>query len=79
MLTRALLANETSLFPPQQVSVRGPGRLLLCTDGLNAELDDVTIAALLGRGQPADACAALVEQALANGGSDNVTVIVVDL
>ena len=79
VLTRALLANETSLFPPQQVSVRGPGRLLLCTDGLNAELDDVTIAALLGRGQPADACAALVEQALANGGSDNVTVIVVDL
>ena len=55
-----------------------PGsRLLLCTDGLTNMVDDEDIASLLGGGAAADACDALVEAALANGGIDNVTVIVV--
>jgi protein phosphatase len=51
-------------------------RLLLCTDGLSNMVDDTGIASLLGEGDAQQACDALVESALANGGIDNVTVIV---
>ena len=51
-------------------------RLLLCTDGLSNMVDDAGIGALLGEGDAQQACDALVESALANGGIDNVTVIV---
>jgi len=55
-----------------------PGeRLLLCSDGLNGELDDATIEALLrGEGTPAQIADALVAAAVDHGGQDNVTVVV---
>ena len=54
-----------------------PGsRLLLCTDGLTNMVEDRDVAELLGRGDAQEACDALVEAALDNGGVDNVTVIV---
>jgi protein phosphatase len=52
-------------------------RLLLCTDGLTDLVDADAIATELDRGTPADeVCRALVEQGLARGGRDNVTVVV---
>ena len=51
--------------------------LLLCTDGLTKHVTDQTITAELGRGEGAEAtCRRLVDDALAGGGSDNVSVIV---
>ncbi len=52
--------------------------LLLCSDGLTKMLDDADIASILARTQhnPRRACHELVEEALARGGEDNVTVIV---
>ena len=51
--------------------------LLLCSDGLTTEVDDLTIARLLAQSpDPQSACDQLVAQALHNGGSDNVTVVV---
>jgi PPM family protein phosphatase len=51
-------------------------RLLLCSDGLTDMIDDVGIADVLGRETRSDqACQRLVECALANGGKDNVTVV----
>jgi PPM family protein phosphatase len=51
-------------------------RLLLCSDGLTDMIDDVEIADVLGRETRSDqACQRLVERALANGGKDNVTVV----
>jgi len=51
--------------------------LLLCTDGLTDMVDDSAISAILAAGAPpSEACAALVERALQNGGKDNVTVAV---
>lgn len=51
---------------------------LLCSDGLTGVVDDDTIAEILLVYPDPDATAdALVERALANGGPDNVTVIVV--
>lgn len=55
------------------------GRLLLCSDGANGELPDDQIAQLLGSGSPQEACERLVAAALEAGGSDNVTVLIVDL
>ncbi|MFO1091963.1 MAG: protein phosphatase 2C domain-containing protein [Planctomycetaceae bacterium] len=54
-----------------------PGdRLLLCTDGLVDMVPDAQIAAELGKNpEPQAACDALVARALANGGKDNVTVV----
>jgi protein phosphatase len=50
--------------------------LLLCTDGLTDMLDDAAIAAVLAREtRSSEACQQLVERALANGGRDNVTVV----
>jgi serine/threonine protein phosphatase PrpC len=49
--------------------------LLLCSDGLNAHVDDTEIGAALGGASDADTiCRDLVERALAGGGSDNVSV-----
>jgi PPM family protein phosphatase len=52
-------------------------RLLLCSDGLTDLVDDQTIATILHDATTAhDACTRLLQQALDNGGRDNVTVIV---
>ena len=52
--------------------------VLLCTDGLNKMLDDSAIAAVLARcsGDPDRASYELIKEALAQGGEDNVTVVV---
>jgi serine/threonine protein phosphatase PrpC len=58
-----------------------PGiRLLVCSDGLTGEVEDSRLRELLGAGHPpAETATALVEEALAEGGRDNVTVLVVDV
>ncbi len=78
-LTKALLAYDLEPPVPRIASIYGPGRLLLCSDGLMAELDDQQISRLLAAGAPADAAASLVQATLEAGASDNVTVVVVDL
>lgn len=49
---------------------------LLCSDGLTDMVEDETIAALLSAGTQEHQVQELVERALANGGRDNVTVLV---
>lgn len=54
-------------------------RLLLCSDGLTKEVRDQDIARILAENPaPASAASALVQAALDNRGSDNVTVVVID-
>ncbi len=57
-----------------------PGdRILLCTDGLTDMVDDDGIAARMGSVEPPQRITdLLVEDALGNGGVDNVTVIVIE-
>jgi protein phosphatase len=51
-------------------------QVLLCTDGLTEMVSDAAIAEELRQQQPAaDACRALVDLALQEGGKDNVTVV----
>lgn len=53
--------------------------LLLCSDGLNDELDDAQIGNILDAHAAPDAAAdALIEAALVSGGKDNVSVVLVE-
>ncbi|GLZ40409.1 protein phosphatase 2C domain-containing protein [Actinokineospora sp. NBRC 105648] len=79
VVTRALgapVAPEPDLlvFPPTVGD-----RFLLCSDGLTGELDDGTIADILAaEPDPRAAAERLVRAAVAAGGRDNVTAVVVD-
>lgn len=55
-------------------------RLLICSDGLTGEVTDEAIRAGLAlSGATAEAARNLVQQAVANGGRDNVSVVVLDV
>lgn len=76
-LVRAL---GMELFEPsvRDVPLRKGDQLLLCSDGLYKEVSDDDIATILSRNPAPQAAAdALVSQALANGGRDNVSVVVI--
>jgi serine/threonine protein phosphatase PrpC len=66
--------------PDLRAEALEPGDIyLLCTDGLLEALDEARIAALLGLQPPAQACEALVREAYARGGRDNITAIVLEV
>ena len=55
-------------------------RFLLCSDGLNGEVgDDAIRDTLVRQATPAAAANRLVEQAMASGGHDNISVVIVDV
>lgn len=70
---------ETEALHPHVTTVEGPGRLLLCSDGLSDVVDTARIDDLLSEVDAATAISRLVDAALAGGGPDNVTIVVVDL
>ncbi|MGN6327273.1 PP2C family protein-serine/threonine phosphatase [Pseudolysinimonas sp.] len=77
VVTRALGAHDSVLPDVRVLDLRLPGPapvLLICSDGLTKELDDRGIAQLLDQGADADG---LVAAAVAAGGRDNVTAVVV--
>ena len=78
VLTQAIGAGKRSLQPEiRRCRLEDGDVLLLCTDGLTEMIDDISIAAILGAHELSDdACQALVNVALDNGGVDNVTVVV---
>ncbi|MGB0100731.1 MAG: protein phosphatase 2C domain-containing protein [Nocardioides sp.] len=61
------------------VSTAPGDRLLLCSDGLTDLVSDPVVAELLAKGPPGAAAAGLVQAALAGGGLDNVTCVVLDI
>lgn len=80
VITRAL---GTDPAPSPDLWVFPPGddeRFLICSDGIPLELDDGRIAEVLrAEPDPQRAAQSLVDQAVTNGGHDNVTAVVVDL
>jgi protein phosphatase len=62
------------------IDLREGDRILLCSDGLNTMVSDLTIEGLLAAGQGVEPTAwALIEQANTAGGLDNTTVLVIDV
>jgi len=80
ILTRALGIEPDVEVDVWHVPPHVGDRILLCSDGLINELGDNEIASVLGQHpDPEDAAQALVQRARDNGGSDNITVVVVDI
>ena len=78
MITRAVGIGPDLESDTRAVDVRPGDRFLLCSDGLTDLVSPARIADLLSAAAaPAGACRALVEAALAAGGLDNVTVMVI--
>ena len=78
IVTRAM-GNRIDLdVDIKEEDVRPGDVFLLCSDGLNSMLEDEVITRILRdhAEDPRTACQALVDQANARGGEDNVTVIV---
>ncbi len=79
VITRAIGASD-SLADSWLVPVTNGERLLLCSDGLYGEVDDESIRAVLTmNGRPETVASVLVDHAKANGGRDNITVVVIDV
>lgn len=77
VITRALGGDDRIEIDCEMVDVQDGDIFLLCSDGLSNEVADHEIEQALRPGHCPQAAQALVELALAHGGRDNVTVVVV--
>lgn len=79
-IPRNIITRALGMSPDVQVDVlshdmRSGDAYLICSDGLSAHVDDDEIGAVVRTSETLEAaCAALVAQANAGGGSDNITV-----
>ncbi|GAB3603082.1 PP2C family protein-serine/threonine phosphatase [Microbacterium aureliae] len=79
VITRAIGAGSASSPDYWLLPAEAGDRLLICSDGLTAELDDARILQILREeADPQAAALRLVDDALAAGGRDNITTLVVD-
>jgi len=80
VVTRALSGGDEPQVDVQALEVKSNDRVLLCSDGLSSVVTDARIAAILAEHpDPEEACTALVAEANAAGGPDNVTTLVVNI
>lgn len=79
VITRALGSDPNMEPDTYRLRVEDGDLLMLCSDGLSSMVEDAAIeAVMLEHHDPQECCDALVAEALAAGGLDNVTVVVVD-
>lgn len=78
VLTRAIGVHQTLCLDLEYEVVEPGDRFLLCSDGLYNDLKDDEILLRLQQGSVEEAVQALVDGALANGGRDNITAMVLD-
>ena len=80
ILTRALGVSPDVEADMWELQLRAGDRIVLCSDGLSNELSLEELGQVLAaEPDPGDAARRLVEEANARGGSDNITVVVVDV
>ncbi len=80
VITRALGGRGSVEADFFVLPLAGAERLLLCSDGVSGMIDDAEIADILGRtSDPRDAADRVVAAAVAAGGLDNATAVVVDV
>jgi protein phosphatase len=79
VVTRALGTGDESEADYWLLPIEDGDRILVCSDGLNGELDDDQIGRILSsQPDPQAAVDELIQAALRSGGRDNVTCIVLD-
>ncbi|MCC6270356.1 MAG: serine/threonine-protein phosphatase [Microbacteriaceae bacterium] len=80
VVTRAVGFNAEPVPDFRLIPVTIGSRILVCSDGLTREVGDLELSRHLSGGLGSEETAhALVDAALAEGGRDNVTVIVIDV
>lgn len=80
VITRAIGTQASVTEDMIEMEVENGDVFLLCTDGLTREVDDPSIARILGIGSDVERAAqALVDAAVEAGGRDNVTAVVVEV
>jgi len=80
MITQALGSPQPLRVALSRLSLRRGDRLLCCTDGLHGEVTDARIQEVLNQGlSPRRSLEQLVEDALAHGGRDNITGVILAL
>ena len=80
VITRALGSDPHTQPDLYEINVETGDRLLICSDGLSGMVCDNEIESTLARVRDPQRCASqLVNEAIANGGHDNVTVIVANV
>lgn len=80
VITRALGSDPAMYADHFTLNIEEGDRLILCSDGLSSMVSDGEIETIATQSSTAQICTDnLVDAALAAGGGDNVTVIVVDL
>jgi serine/threonine protein phosphatase PrpC len=78
LVTRAVGAGDSLKLDCEIVALHPGDRFILCSDGLDKEVDDEELRSAASE-NVADLAHALVELALSRGSRDNVTVVVVDI
>ncbi|ATX79709.1 protein phosphatase [Mariprofundus aestuarium] len=81
-LTQALGTLRTQDVSPETISghLSHENQVMLCSDGLTDELSDVQIASILGQEMSEQKKVdSLIQSALDNGGSDNITVLLISV
>ena len=80
ILTRALGVSSDVETDMWELHLHSGDRVLLCSDGLSNEVDLHEMSQVLGSvSDPVEAAERLVDLANANGGADNITVVIVDV
>lgn len=80
VITRALGSDPSMYADHFTLNIEEGDRLILCSDGLSSMISDGEIERIATKSSSAQICTDnLVDAALAAGGSDNVTVLVVDI
>ena len=80
IVTRAISGSEDLEIDIEELALEPRDRLLLCSDGVFAVLNDDEIGEVLSRDSGLDSlCDALVQGANDGGGPDNVTAIVLEI
>ena len=80
IITRALGGKGSTVADYFVLPLSAAQRILLCSDGVNGMIDDARIAEILaGADDPGEAAHKVVAAAVAAGGEDNATAVVVDV
>lgn len=79
MLTRCLGLTRFVNVDEMVLDIEAGDRILLCSDGLSGMLSDAAISEILATKSPDDTVWQLIDAANRAGGTDNISVIVVDV
>jgi serine/threonine protein phosphatase PrpC len=78
VITRAVGAEDSLDLDIVRSDVRPADRYLLCSDGVGRVLDTGVMRELLQTLDAAACCSQLIAQSIAQGGTDNLTAVIVD-